>query len=85
MEDSRLGLSDGMSDGMSDTVRLEAATVIRVPPPGVEPGYVVAVVRTPAGLRTARLLCPPDAVPVPGTALEATDSPVDGVDAYRPM
>ncbi len=38
---------------------LEAATVIRVPPPGLEPGYTVAVVRTAEGLRTGRLLCPP--------------------------
>lgn len=63
---------------------LEVATVIRVPPPGMEGGYTVAVVRTPNGLRTGRLLCPPDAIPPAGTRLELTDSPVEGAPAYRP-
>ena len=67
------------------TLTLEAATVIRVPPPGLEPGYTVAVVRTPDGLRTGRLLCPPDEVPAPGTRLEPAESPVEGVAAYRPV
>lgn len=64
---------------------LEAATVIRVPPPGLEAGYVVAVVRTPKGLRTGRLLCTADEVPAPGTPVESAPSPVDGVPAYRPV
>lgn len=64
---------------------LEAATVIRVPPPGLEPGYIVAVVRTANGLSTGRLLSDPDVVPQPGTAVEETASPVEGVVAYRPV
>lgn len=67
------------------TLTLEAATVIRVPPPGLEPGYTVAVVRTPEGLRTGRLLCSPDAVPAPGTAVERAESPAQGIPAYRPV
>lgn len=71
---------------MADTaLTLEAATVIRVPPPGLESGYVVAVVRTPEGLRTGRLLCPSDDVPTPGTHVELAESPVPGVSAYRPV
>jgi uncharacterized OB-fold protein len=70
---------------MAETsLTLEAATVIRVPPPGVEPGYAVAVVRTPGGLLTGRLLCDPAALPLPGTQVEAVDSPVPGVAAFRP-
>lgn len=65
------------------TLTLEAATVIRVPPPGLEPGYVVAVVRTPEGLRIGRLLCPPDEVPASGTRVERVESPVQNVAAYR--
>lgn len=64
---------------------LEAATVIRVPPPGLEPGYVVAVVRTANGLSAVRLLADPGAVPRPGTAVEETTSPVPGVATYRPV
>lgn len=67
------------------TLTLEAATVIRVPPPGLEPGYTVAVVRTPHGLRTGRLLCSPDDVPAPGTRVEPAESPVPGVSAFRPV
>lgn len=67
------------------TLTLEAATVIRVPPPGLEPGYTVAVVRTPEGLRTGRLLCSPDDVPAPGTPVEHAVSPVEGITAYRPV
>lgn len=68
-----------------NTLTLEAATVIRVPPPGLEPGYTVAVVRTPDGLRTGRLLCPPDEVPAPGAEVEPVESPVEGIAAYRPV
>jgi len=68
-----------------NTLTLEAATVIRVPPPGMEPGYTVAVVRTSAGLRTGRLICPPDELPLPGTRVEEVESPVEGVAAYRPV
>jgi uncharacterized OB-fold protein len=67
------------------TLTLEAATVIRVPPPGLDAGYTVAVVRTPEGLRIGRLLCPPDQVPPPGTRVEPVDSPVKDVGAYRPV
>jgi len=66
-----------------EILTLEAATVIRVPPPGLEPGYTVAVVRTREGLRTGRLLCPPDELPPPGTRLEAVESSVEGVAAFR--
>ena len=64
--------------------KLEAVTVIRVPPPGVEPGYAVAVVRDADGLHTARLLFDGDEAPAVGTPLEGVDSPVPGVTAYRP-
>lgn len=67
------------------TLTLEAATVIRVPPPGLDPGYIVAVVRTPEGLRTGRLLCPLDDLPTPGTHVESAESPVPGVPGYRPV
>lgn len=67
------------------SLTLEAATVIRVPPPGMEPGYAVAVVRTPGGLVTGRLLCDPASLPLPGTRVEDTDSQVPGVAAFRPM
>ena len=74
-----------MAARSGNPLTLEAATVIRVPPPGLEPGYTVAVVRTPAGLRTGRLLCRPDEVPAPGTVVEPTESPLEGVAAYRPV
>jgi hypothetical protein len=64
---------------------LEAATVIRVPPPGLDPGYIVAVVRTPEGLRTGRLLCSPDDLPVPGSGVELAASHMEGIAAYRPV
>lgn len=67
------------------SLALEAATVIRVPPPGLEAGYVVAVVRTPSGLRTGRLLCQLDDLPSPGTEVVPVESPVPGVPAYRPV
>ena len=70
---------------VESTLTLEAATVIRVPPPGLKPGYTVAVIRTPAGLRIGRLLCPPDDLPLPGTLVELAESPVPGVAAYRPV
>jgi hypothetical protein len=64
---------------------LEAVTVIRVPPPGMEPGYAVAVVRHGGGLQTVRLLLDGDEVPAVGTLVEEVDSPVPGVTAYRPV
>lgn len=66
------------------TPRLEAVTVIRVPPPGLEPGYAVAVVRDDEGLHTVRLLVDGNEVPRVGTPLKVADSPVPGVSAYRP-
>lgn len=70
---------------VENTLTLVAATVIRVPPPGLEPGYTVAVVRTPDGLRSGRLLCSPDDVPDPGAEVESAETPVEGVSAYRPV
>jgi hypothetical protein len=67
------------------TPTLEAVTVIRVPPPGIEPGYAVAVVRDGDGLHTVRLLFDGDEAPAVGTPLEEVDSPVPGVTAYRPV
>ena len=68
-----------------NVLTLEAATVIRVPPPGLEPGYIVAVVRTPEGLRTGRLLCSPDDLPAPGSGVEVAESALEGIAAYRPV
>jgi hypothetical protein len=64
---------------------LAAVTIIRVPPPGMEPGYAVAVVRDGDGLHTVRLLIDEEEVPAVGTPVEEVDSPVPGVAAYRPV
>lgn len=64
---------------------LEAATVIRVPPPGYEPGYAVAVVRTDDGLHTARLTYSGDQLPPVGTELEPAEPEAPGVPTYRPV
>ena len=64
---------------------LEAVTVIRVPPPGYEPGYAVAVVRTAEGLRTARLRYPDDELPAIGTLLEPAEPAEPGVPTYQPV
>lgn len=69
----------------TESLTLEAATVIRVPPPGLEAGYIIAVVRSEDGLRTGRLLCSPDDVPPPGTPVEPGPSRGDGVAAYVPV
>lgn len=66
-------------------VRLEAATVIRVPPPGFAPGYAVAVVRTPDGLQTARITYEGEDLPAVGSLLEPAEPAAPGVPTYRPV
>jgi hypothetical protein len=60
---------------------LEAATIIRVPPPGRAGPYALAVVRTDDGLVCGGLLLPDALVPSPG-AVVAEIEPVDGVRRF---
>lgn len=69
----------------SSGATLEAVTIIRVPPPGYEPGYAVAVVRTAEGLRTARLRYPDAEPPAVGTPLERAEPIASGVPTYQPV
>lgn len=72
-----------MSPAPVDGPVLEAVTIIRIPPPGLEAGYAVAVVREGPGLHAGRLLLDGPDLPLPGTPLRPVDSPVAGIPAYR--
>lgn len=63
------------------TLTLEAATVIRVAPPGRSQPYTLAVVRTDHGLVCGGLLRSHEEIPLPGTALAEAQS-VDGVRMF---
>jgi hypothetical protein len=60
---------------------LEAATIIRVPPPGRSGPYALAVVRTDHGLVCGGLLLSDALVPNPGDVVDETQ-PVDGVRMF---
>jgi hypothetical protein len=60
---------------------LEAATVIRVPPPGRAQSYALAVARTDQGLLCGGLLTSDERLPAPGTALVEAAA-VDGVRMF---
>lgn len=65
--------------------RLEAVTIIRVPPPGYEPGYAVAVVRTDEGLHAVRLTYSGGEPPAVGAELEPAEPAAPGVPTYQPV
>ena len=64
------------------TPRLEAVTVIRVPPPGIEPDYLVAVVKVDGRLQVGRFDGSPEEPPAPGVPVEEVDRR-DGTPVYR--
>jgi uncharacterized OB-fold protein len=64
-----------------DMPRLEAATVIRVPPAGRSRPYAIAVVRTEHGLVCGGLLGSVEVLPPPGAAVVEVEA-VDGVRMF---
>lgn len=58
-----------MAQSSGERMVLEAATVIRVPPPGREAPYVVGAIRIDGNLQTAIIEVDPENVPAPGTVL----------------
>ena len=65
----------------SHTLTLEAATVIRVPPPGRSEPYALAVVRTGDGLVCGGLLGSVEVLPPVGAALAEVPT-ADGVRMF---
>jgi uncharacterized OB-fold protein len=63
------------------TLTLEAATVIRVAPPGRSQPYGLAVVRTDQGLVCGQLLGSDEDLPAPGTPLTEAEA-LDGVRTF---
>jgi uncharacterized OB-fold protein len=61
---------------------LEAATVIRVAPPGRSSPYALAAVRTDDGLVCGGLLGSPEDLPAPGAPLVEIEA-ADGVRMFR--